>query len=98
MRSAIILWLGLFLTSFTGAALGAQRQAIQGRPALVRGLAPVDHLPKSMRLKLAIELPLRHQEALTDLLGRLYDPRSPDYRQFLAPEQFAERFGPTEQD
>jgi subtilase family serine protease len=31
---------------------------------------------------------------LTNLLQRLYDPASPDYHQYLTPEQFAQRFGP----
>ncbi len=43
-------------------------------------------------------LPLRNKEALTNLLHELYDPASPNYRQFLTPEQFAEQFGPSEAD
>src|SRR5215510_14166173 len=50
------------------------------------------------RLQLAIGLPLRNQEALTNLLEQLYDPASPVFRQFLTPDQFAAQFGPTEED
>ena len=32
------------------------------------------------------------------LLKRLYDPSSPDYRQYFTPEQFTQNFGPTEED
>ena len=32
------------------------------------------------------------------MLREIYDPASPHYRQYLTPEQFTERFGPTEQD
>ncbi len=35
---------------------------------------------------------------LTELLQRIYNPASPDYRHYLTPEQFAKMFGPTEQD
>src|SRR5208283_119695 len=49
-------------------------------------------------LRLAIGLPLRNQEGLTNLLQRIYDPTSPDYHHYLTPAQFAETFGPTEQD
>jgi len=49
-------------------------------------------------LTLAIGLPLRNREALTNLLAEIYDPSSPNYHHFLTPEQFTEKFGPTEQD
>ena len=49
-------------------------------------------------MKLAIGLPLRNKEGLTNLLQGIYDPASPDYHHYLTPAQFAERFGPTEQD
>jgi uncharacterized repeat protein (TIGR03803 family) len=50
------------------------------------------------RLELAIGLPLRNRELLTNLLEELYNPASANFRKFLTPQQFAERFGPTEQD
>src|SRR5271157_3845393 len=69
------------------------------RPAVASGQAvPVGLLPPTQRLNLAIMLPLRNQPELTSLLDRLYDPSSPDYRQFLTVAQFTERFSPTEQD
>jgi Pro-kumamolisin, activation domain len=60
-------------------------------------LQPVGNLPETNRLHLAIGLPLRNQEALTNLLQQLYDPASPNYHHFLTPEQFTEMFGPSEQ-
>src|SRR5271165_2322436 len=69
------------------------------RPAVASGRAVrVGLLPPTQRLNLAIMLPLRNQTELTSLLDRLYDPSSPDYRQFLTVAQFTERFSPTEQD
>jgi len=41
---------------------------------------------------------MRNQADLTALLQELYDPASPNYRHFLTPQQFTEKFGPTEQD
>ena len=80
-------------------AHAAERQTLRGHvPAAVARLAPVDQLPGSQRMNLAIGLPLRNQEALTKLLQQIYDPGSPQYRQYLTPEQFTEKFGPTEQD
>ena len=61
-------------------------------------LQPVSRLSSVKRLNLAIGLPLRNQQALDDLLQQIYDPASPNFRQYLTPGQFAEQFGPTEQD
>ncbi|MGD0571718.1 MAG: protease pro-enzyme activation domain-containing protein [Sedimentisphaerales bacterium] len=78
-------------------AAGTQR--MHGHvPAVVTRLQPVSNLSGSERLRLAIGLPLRNQTVLTELLQRIYDPASPDYRHYLTPEQFTEMFGPTEQD
>jgi uncharacterized repeat protein (TIGR03803 family) len=55
-------------------------------------------LAPSSLLNLAIGLPLRNQESLTTLLDQLYDPASPQYRHYLTPEQFAEKFGPAKAD
>jgi subtilase family serine protease len=49
-------------------------------------------------MNLAIMLPLRNQTDLTNLLDRLYDPTSADYRHFLSVAQFTESFGPSIDD
>jgi subtilase family serine protease len=59
---------------------------------------PLGRLSGTNSLRLAISLPLRNQDALTNLLQRLYDPTSPDYHQYLTPTRFNEKFGPTHQD
>ncbi|MGA9449914.1 MAG: protease pro-enzyme activation domain-containing protein [Verrucomicrobiia bacterium] len=61
-------------------------------------LQPISVLPTSQHLQLAIGLPLRNTEALTNLLQQIYDPASPNYHNYLTPQQFTEEFGPTEQD
>jgi hypothetical protein len=91
---------------FSGAALWAttawpaERQVLQGHlpEAVAGGLPPVARLPAAQQLRLAIGLPLRNRPALTGLLQQLYDPASPLYHQYLAPEQFTARFGPAEKD
>ena len=91
--------LALLLIPPATAARAAERQALHGHvPAAAARLQPVDHLPGANRLRLAIGLPLRNKEALANLIHEVYDPASPSYRQYLTPEQFTERFGPTEQD
>jgi hypothetical protein len=68
------------------------------RPAAAAQLPSVGRMPGSQRLSVAVGLPLRNESELADLLGQLYDPASPQYRQWRTPEQLAEQFGATEQD
>ena len=60
--------------------------------------APLGRLQSTQRLNLAIGLPLRNQVELTTFLRDLNDPTSPNYRRYLTPQQFTERFGPTDAD
>jgi len=87
----------LLAGGFRGA--GAERVALPGHvPAPLAQARPLGRLPGTTNLQLAIGLPLRNREALTNLLRELYDPASPLHGQFLTPEQFTERFGPAEAD
>jgi hypothetical protein len=77
----------------------AESQVLRGHvPAVVSRLQPVERLAGGRRLDLAIGLPLRNAAGLSALLQQLNDPASPNYHQWLTPEQFTERFGPTEAD
>jgi subtilase family serine protease len=88
-----------FSAIYPGIAAGTQVLHGHVPPAVARfNLQPTGQLPATKGLHLAIGLPLRNQEALTDLIQQLYDPASPNYHQYLTPEQFTEQFGPTEQD
>ncbi|HXP60684.1 MAG TPA: protease pro-enzyme activation domain-containing protein [Dongiaceae bacterium] len=74
-----------------------ERQVLRGHlPAAAARLQPVGRLPGTNRLELAIGLPLRNRDGLTNLLRQLYDPASASFRQYLTPDQFTEAFGPTE--
>src|SRR5436190_7950856 len=97
-RTMPLVWTLLLLLACVADA--AERQTLKTIhvPAAVGHLAPIRNLPGDQRLKLAIGLPLRNQDALDELLRQLYNPNSPNYRQWLTPEQFTERFGPTEED
>ena len=77
----------------------AGRQVLRGHmPVEIKSARAVGRVPSQSRLDLAVGLALRNQEELDSLLLQLYDPASPYYRSFLTPEEFAERFGPTEED
>ena len=69
------------------------------RETVVSGQAPfLGRLPASQSLRFDVVLALRHQPELDSFLKELYDPSSPSYRQFVTVEQFAERFGPSQED
>ncbi len=50
---------------------------------------------KTRTLHMSIGLVLRNQDQLSALLQSLYNPSSPNYHQYLTPDQFAQRFDPT---
>src|SRR5271155_3623470 len=93
-----LLALGMcLLGAIPGRAAG--RQVLHSHwPSAVAHMTPLSHLPSSQHLSLALSLPLRNQQALTDFLRQLSDPTSPNFRHYLSPEQFTEKFGPSEAD
>ena len=84
---------------FPTLAQSTTRQWLSGHvPAAASRLTPAGRLEADRQLNLAVGLPLRNQETLTNLLQRIYDPASPDYHHYLTPDEFAENFGPTKKD
>ncbi len=84
---------------FAPLAQPAARQVLPGHvPAAVAESRSAGRMPAGMKIQLAMGLPLRDQQQLEDLLQRITDPASPEYRQYLTPAEFAERFGPSEED
>jgi len=67
-------------------------------PAAVAHATLVRPSMRVEKLNLSIGLPLRNPEGLTNLLQQIYDPASPNFHRYLTPEQFTEKFGPTQKD
>ena len=81
------------------AARGEERTTLRGHvPRVVARLQASGRLPADTNLDLAIGLPLRNRQALTNLLDQLYDPAGTNYHKFLTSAEFTRRFGPTEAD
>ena len=57
------------------------------------GSVPTATLPDESPVHLGIGLRIANPAELSALLARQQDPTSPDYRRFLTPEEFGERFG-----
>lgn len=91
--------LGALFLFFSNSALAAGRQFLHGHlPPATSSLQPIGRLAATNHLRLAIGLPLRDQTTLSNLLHDLYDPNSPQFHHYLTPEEFAQRFGPSEAD
>jgi subtilase family serine protease len=90
------------LFSVGATTASAQSQALltrHTRDAVSQGqVAFVQHLNPAQTLHLVIGLPLRNRADLDSFLENLYNPGSPNYRQYLSGEQFTEMFGPSQTD
>src|SRR5262249_36537658 len=70
-------------------------QALHGHvPGITRKLSPQGRLNSNYHMEVAIGLPLRNREQLTNLLEDLYNPASPNFRHFLKADEFTAQFGP----
>ncbi|MGO9563408.1 MAG: protease pro-enzyme activation domain-containing protein, partial [Candidatus Korobacteraceae bacterium] len=49
-------------------------------------------------MRFDIVLALRHRPELENFLQELYDPSSPSYKQYVTPQEFTARFGPSQED
>ena len=67
------------------------------RQEVLNGQAkPIGQLPLNQTMTLHIVLPLSDRPGLQALLKELYDPASPNYRNFLTVPEFTARFGPSQ--
>ncbi|MBW8864697.1 MAG: hypothetical protein JF609_07200 [Verrucomicrobia bacterium] len=95
-----LLALGVFLGALL-AGFGAEKGRTDMRghvPPAVSRLAARGHLPSTNDLALAISLPLRDEPALDEFIRQLHDPAGTNFHKFITPPEFAERFGPADQD
>src|ERR1700678_2174250 len=67
-------------------------------PHAVTESRQVGPVTETASLNLAIGLSLRNRAELDLLVEQIADPQSANYRQYLSASQFAERFGPTQQE
>lgn len=67
-------------------------------PSIVAQLLSNGAPPPTNRLNLAIGLPLRDAKGLDDFLVQLCHPTDSNYQHYLTPDQFTEKFGPTQAD
>jgi subtilase family serine protease len=92
-----------FRTAFAAAmalaigSLGAQT-LLNHVPQAVSASKQLGPVAATSTLNLAIGLHLRNREELDVLVEQIADPLSANYRHYLSSSEFAERFGPTQED
>jgi hypothetical protein len=92
--TAAFLWVSAVLAAPASGALPPQ--VLSGHvPKITKNLSALGRLDSHFRLEVAIGLPLRNREQLTNLLADIYDPASPNFRHFLKPDEFAAAFAPS---
>jgi kumamolisin len=104
-RFAVLPWLRASLCMATMLlalpALGQQRPVLTRhlREAVANGQAEMlGRLPATQSMHFGIVLPLRDRTGLETFLSQVQDPASPQFRHFLTPEEFTERFGPSQEE
>jgi subtilase family serine protease len=91
----------LFCAFATVLAQDNNRQMLHGHvPRAVKDLKlpAIGYLPSDATLQLAVGLPIRDEEGFKKFLNDIYNPGSPNFRKYLSPQEFTDKFGPTEQD
>jgi subtilase family serine protease len=69
------------------------------RDVVANGQAPlVGQLPATQSIHFDMVLALRDREGLQNFVREVNDPTSPSYHQFLTPQEFTARFGPSQED
>jgi subtilase family serine protease len=90
------------LASFVSTGLLSRAETVKTRhvrPVTVTGEAKmIGHLPSTQNLQLDVVLPVRDQAGLDSFLADLHSSTIPNYRHYLTPAEFTERFGPTQRD
>ncbi|RDI99010.1 hypothetical protein DVT68_10985 [Dyella solisilvae] len=83
----------------TGTAQAAEVLTHHVRDAVSANTAArVGSLPANQVMRLDVVLPVRDRAGLDAFVAEVTNPASPSYRQYLTPEQFTARFGPTQAD
>jgi subtilase family serine protease len=92
-------FLSIAFISSAAAPVTSQPQVLRGHvPRITRKLSPLGRLDAGYHLEVAIGLPLRNREQLTNVLADIYNPSSPNFRHFLSADEFAASFGPSAED
>ena len=102
IRRLSVFLLSVVLVSGLSVLCQAQSQTLltsHVREATLNGKAPlVGQLPATQTMHFDIVMALSHPAELKSFVQEVSDPSSPSYRHYVTPQQFTERFGPSQKD
>jgi len=97
LKTAISVAIAAALWALPAAGIAQSVKTRHVRDAIERGeVAPNGRLPLNHVLQLDLVLPLRDPAGLKSFLADVYNPKSPNFRHWLTPQEFTARFGPTQ--
>jgi hypothetical protein len=73
-------------------------RTLPARASVPSSIPALGDLPASQSLHLSLSLPIRNSQQLQVFLHQVNQPGSPNYHQFLSPQQFTETYGPSADD
>jgi len=98
-RIALVCAIVFLLFTIPGQAQPQLLSTRHVRDAVDNGQAQfVGQLPATQTLRFDMVLPLRDRAGLENFIQEVQDPASPSYHQFLTPQEFTARFGPSQED
>jgi subtilase family serine protease len=97
--AALVCAAAFMLITIPGQAQPQQLLTRHVREEVANGRAQfVGQLPAAETLRFDIVLPLRDRAGLQNFVSEVQDATSPSYHQFLTPQEFTARFGPSQED
>jgi subtilase family serine protease len=97
--AALVCAAALMLITIPGQAQPQPLSTRHVRDAVVNGQAQfVGRLPATQTLLFDMVLPLRDRAGLQNFVREVQDPTSPSFHQFLTPQEFTARYGPSQED
>ena len=98
LKQALFTAIAAVLSTTTTAGVAQSLMTHHVRDVVRTGeVAPNGRLSQNQFLQLDLVLALRDPAGLKKFLSDVYNPASPNFRQFLTPQQFTARFGPTQE-
>ena len=83
-------------TSFAASPTPSKVQLSKARPMAAKDGKLIAHTNKNTKGTLTIALQLRNSDQLDAFLASLNDPSSPNYKHYITPEEFKQKYGPTD--
>ena len=94
----VTIWAAAFLPLLSGAETRRSIENQIPKPVSNGVVRAIGRYPGSARMDVAIGVPLHDKEGLKAFIDALYNPENPEYKHYLTPDQFTERFGASAAD